>query len=115
MGLARSHTVFNLNSCDALGQSLPCEKSIIRDGRSDPLRLCTARWPAARQLWDFLRTITLVRRESTGPGGPDLVFQHQGAWAMRAYARAATRPRGTVIAQVPPVLFAVLCHALPAV
>ncbi len=28
------------------------------------------------------------------------MFQHQGAWAMQAYARAATRPRGTIIAQV---------------
>ena len=28
------------------------------------------------------------------------MFQHQGAWAMQSYARAATRPRGTIIAQV---------------
>lgn len=44
------------------------------------------------------------------------MFQHQGAWAMRAYARAATRPRGTVIAQVPCPLpnFAPPGHAMPA-
>ena len=95
-------------------QNLPCKESIIRDGRSDALQLRTARWPAARATSGVSEDITLVRRESTGPGGPDLVFQHQGAWAMRAYARAATCPRGTVIAQVPPVLFAVLCHALSA-
>lgn len=28
------------------------------------------------------------------------MFQHQGAWAMQAYARSARRPRGTIIAQV---------------
>lgn len=39
-------------------------------------------------------------RESTGPGGPDIVFQHKGAWTMEAYARSARMPRGTVIAQV---------------
>ena len=39
-------------------------------------------------------------RESTGPGGPDIVFQHNGAWTMQAYARSASMPRGTVIAQV---------------
>lgn len=54
----------------------------------------------------------LLRRESTGPGGPDVVFQHEGAWAMRSYARSAPRPRGTIIAQVgcPPSL---LHHAVP--
>ena len=72
-----------------------------QDGRSDGLRCA------------------LSGRESTGPGGPDLVFQHQGAWAMQAYAQAATRPRGTIIAQVtracllvPAWLSACVCFAL---
>ena len=125
MGLARSPTVLNLNSCDALGRcpasclspakACPAERASFEMG-AQILRDCAQRAGLRPgQLWGFLSTITFVRRESTGPGGPDLVFQHQGAWAMRAYARAATRPRGTVIAQVPPpILFAVLCHALPA-
>ena len=42
----------------------------------------------------------LLCRESTGPGGPDVVFQYSGPWTLQAYARGATRPRGTIIAQV---------------
>ena len=42
----------------------------------------------------------IINLESTGPGGPDIVFQHSGSWTMKSYARVASRPRGTVIAQV---------------
>ncbi|CAL8467649.1 g7187 [Coccomyxa elongata] len=41
----------------------------------------------------------IINLESTGPGGPDIVFQHSGSWTMKSYARVASRPRGTVIAQ----------------
>lgn len=40
-----------------------------------------------------------INLESTGPGGPDYVFQHTGAWTIAAYARAAKHPRGAVIGQ----------------
>lgn len=40
-----------------------------------------------------------INIESTGPGGPDIVFQHTGDWTLRAYARAAPNPRGSSVAQ----------------
>jgi hypothetical protein len=40
-----------------------------------------------------------VNLESIGPGGVPIVFQHSGAWTVRAYARAAPVPRGSAAAQ----------------
>lgn len=40
-----------------------------------------------------------INLESTGPGGPDFVFQHTGGWTIAAYARSAKHPRGAVIGQ----------------
>ncbi|EFN50786.1 hypothetical protein CHLNCDRAFT_142511 [Chlorella variabilis] len=39
------------------------------------------------------------KKASTGPWGPDVVFQHTGDWTLAAYARSAPRPRGTTMAQ----------------
>ncbi|KAL4421351.1 hypothetical protein ABPG75_010642 [Micractinium tetrahymenae] len=47
----------------------------------------------ARQLGAF------INLESTGPWGPDVVFQHTGDWTLQAYARSAPHPRGTTMAQ----------------
>jgi len=50
--------------------------------------------PFAKNLGAF------INLESTGPWGPDVLFQHTGdSWTLRAYARAAPYPRGTTIAQ----------------
>lgn len=48
--------------------------------------------PSAKDVGAFINI------ESTGPWGPDVLFQHQG-WALDAYARAAPRPRGNSVAQ----------------
>lgn len=40
-----------------------------------------------------------INLESTGSGGPAVVFQATGAWTVDAYSRAAPYPRGTVVAQ----------------
>lgn len=40
-----------------------------------------------------------INLESTGPWGPDVVFQHTGDWTLQAYARSAPHPRGTTLAQ----------------
>jgi hypothetical protein len=40
-----------------------------------------------------------INLESIGPGGVPTVFQHSGAWTVRAYARAAPAPRGSGAAQ----------------
>eukprot|EP00887_Chlorella_sp_A99_P005787 scaffold1.g5787.t1 len=40
-----------------------------------------------------------INLESTGPWGPDVLFQHTGDWTLAAYARAAPYPRGTTVAQ----------------
>ncbi|KAL4424855.1 hypothetical protein ABPG77_011105 [Micractinium sp. CCAP 211/92] len=47
----------------------------------------------ARQLGAF------INLESTGPWGPDVLFQHTGDWTLQAYARSAPNPRGTTMAQ----------------
>lgn len=49
--------------------------------------------PFAKELGAF------INLESTGPWGPDVVFQHTGDWTLRAYARAAPAPRGTTLGQ----------------
>lgn len=49
--------------------------------------------PHAKNLGAF------INLESTGPWGPDVVFQHTGDWTLGAYARAAPYPRGTTVAQ----------------
>ena len=46
--------------------------------------------PSAKDVGAFINI------ESTGPWGPDVLFQHQG-WALNAYARAAPRPRGNSV------------------
>jgi hypothetical protein len=46
------------------------------------------------------RVGTFVNLEALGPGGVPIVFQHTGAWTVRAYARAAAHPRGAISAQV---------------
>ena len=48
--------------------------------------------PSARDVGSFINI------ESTGPWGPDVLFQYQG-WALDAYARVAPRPRGNSVAQ----------------
>ena len=48
--------------------------------------------PSAKDVGAFINI------ESTGPWGPDVLFQHQG-WALEAYAKAAPRPRGNSVAQ----------------
>ncbi len=40
-----------------------------------------------------------INLESTGPWGPDVLFQHTGDWTLRAYARTAPAPRGTTLGQ----------------
>ena len=49
--------------------------------------------PYAQELGAF------INLESTGPGGPDVLFQHTGDWTLRAYARVAPHPRGTTVGQ----------------
>ena len=49
--------------------------------------------PFAKELGAF------INLESTGPWGPDVVFQHTGDWTLRAYARTAPAPRGTTVGQ----------------
>jgi hypothetical protein len=49
--------------------------------------------PFAKELGAF------INLESTGPWGPDVVFQHTGDWTLRAYARTAPAPRGTTLGQ----------------
>lgn len=41
-----------------------------------------------------------INLESTGASGPDVLFQHTGAWTLRAYARAAKHPHASCLAQV---------------
>lgn len=41
-----------------------------------------------------------INLESTGASGPDVLFQHTGAWTLRRYARAAKHPHGSCLAQV---------------
>lgn len=41
----------------------------------------------------------VINLESTGSGGPDLVFRMRGALPVRAYAESATRPHANVAAQ----------------
>lgn len=41
-----------------------------------------------------------INLESTGNGGPDVLFQHTGHWTVTAYAKHALAPRGSVIGQV---------------
>ncbi|KAK9839614.1 hypothetical protein WJX81_000975 [Elliptochloris bilobata] len=40
-----------------------------------------------------------INLESTGASGPDVLFQHTGAWTLRRYARAAQHPHGSCLAQ----------------
>lgn len=40
-----------------------------------------------------------INLESTGPWGPDVLFQHTGDWTLRAYARSAPFPRGNTLVQ----------------
>jgi hypothetical protein len=40
-----------------------------------------------------------INLESIGPGGVPIVFQHGGAWTVRAYARSVPAPRGSSAAQ----------------
>ncbi|KAK9806066.1 hypothetical protein WJX73_010823 [Symbiochloris irregularis] len=40
-----------------------------------------------------------INLESTGAGGPAVVFQATGDWPIEAFSRSAPHPRGTVIAQ----------------
>ena len=49
--------------------------------------------PFAKELGAF------INLESTGPWGPDVVFQHSGDWTLRAYARVAPSPKGTTVGQ----------------
>jgi hypothetical protein len=44
----------------------------------------------------------VINIESTGPGGPDLVFQASGRdlWPIRVYSEVAPYPRASVIGQV---------------
>ncbi|KAL4547458.1 hypothetical protein Ndes2526B_g06708 [Nannochloris sp. 'desiccata'] len=49
--------------------------------------------PFAKELGAF------INLESTGPWGPDVLFQHTGDWTLRAYARTAPAPRGTTLGQ----------------
>lgn len=46
------------------------------------------------------RVGAFVNLESTGPGGPDMAFQHAGDWTIQEYAAAAKHPRGSVVGQV---------------
>eukprot|EP00899_Mesostigma_viride_P000820 jgi/Mesvir1/10739/Mv13811-RA.1 len=54
-------------------------------------------WYSAHPWAADLRAV--INLESTGPGGPDLLFQVKGEWAVDAYARAAKYPHGSVTAQ----------------
>lgn len=40
-----------------------------------------------------------INIESTGPWGPDVLFQHTDDWTLRAYARVVPFPRGNSVAQ----------------
>ena len=40
-----------------------------------------------------------INIESTGPWGPDVLFQHTDDWTLRAYANVAPYPRGNSVAQ----------------
>lgn len=46
------------------------------------------------------RVGAFLNLESTGSGGPDVVFQHSGHWTISTYAASALYPRGSVIGQV---------------
>ncbi|CAL8464405.1 g3940 [Coccomyxa elongata] len=45
------------------------------------------------------RVGAFINLESTGPGGPDVLFQHTGCWALEAYARGAKYPHGSAFGQ----------------
>lgn len=51
------------------------------------------------------RVGAFINLESTGSGGPDVLFQHTAHWTVQTYAAAAVHPRGSVIGQVPPGRF----------
>ncbi|KAK9905035.1 hypothetical protein WJX75_008341 [Coccomyxa subellipsoidea] len=40
-----------------------------------------------------------INLESTGPAGPDVLFQHTGSWTLEAYARGAKYPHGSAFGQ----------------
>lgn len=40
-----------------------------------------------------------INIESTGPWGPDVLFQHTNDWSLKAYKRAVPHPRGNSMAQ----------------
>ena len=42
---------------------------------------------------------SFINIESTGPWGPDVLFQHTDDWTLRAYARVVPYPRGNSVAQ----------------
>ena len=41
-----------------------------------------------------------INLESTGNGGPDVLFQHTAHWTVDTWAKHAAVPRGNVIGQV---------------
>ena len=45
------------------------------------------------------RVGAFINLESTGPGGPDVVFQHAGDWTIQEYSAVAKHPRGSVVGQ----------------
>ncbi|KAL3158059.1 hypothetical protein ABBQ32_011669 [Trebouxia sp. C0010 RCD-2024] len=45
------------------------------------------------------RVGAFINLESTGPGGPDILFQASGGWTSEVYARAAFHARGQVFGQ----------------
>jgi hypothetical protein len=63
-----------------------------------PLDLQSASAWMHRSKWAS-RVGVFVNLEALGPGGVPIVFQHTGAWTIRAYARGAKYPRGAITAQ----------------
>ena len=45
------------------------------------------------------RVGAFINIESTGPWGPDVIFQHTDDWTLSAFARVAPYPRGNSVAQ----------------
>ncbi|KAK9835829.1 hypothetical protein WJX74_008841 [Apatococcus lobatus] len=77
--------------------ALPAPVTFLLNGGEEPIL------PAAHGFITQSRFVkdlgAFINLESTGPGGPDIIFQYSGAWTMEAYKRGAKYPRGTVLGQ----------------
>ena len=77
----------------------PCICNTTAANISEPCQSQAAHGFTSSSKW-APRVGAFINLESTGPGGPDVVFQHAGDWTIQEYAAAAKHPRGSVVGQV---------------